>query len=892
MARRPRQGSGPGGLGPLASQDQIDPTPPPSETGDVPTILGAEAQDRADDAKNAAENGVTYTEDGGAVIDLDHDKEVETDNGKHFQNLVEVDSLKAKIELLALNTHEDIGRDIESGKNADARYARAIEDSGFTGKAPGGASFPGASTVTMPLVGEVCSDFTSRVLRELLPPKGPAKPHVEGAVTKEKYDRAKRVARWANWMTRRQMENFADEVEQTMAQLPFSGSAYMKLWKEGKRARVAFISSDKVHRPPSDDNFYDCERITHELTVSERQLEQRMRSGLYADIDLGSPSTEPERNKVEAAADKTTGVQPTGENVDNSRTLYETSLFWDGEGDMRPYILTMDKDTQRPLALYRNWEKKDESRKRLDFLYEFGFMPFRGGKPIGIPHLLAGIPRAATGAARAVLDSAHANNNAGGVKLKSGQSGQNVRSEVGVFTEIENATQTDDIRKVVMQSTFHAPSEVLFKMLGFLIDAAKGVVRTNFDDIVGKGRQDIPVGTMMMLVDEGTVVYSSIFARQHRTMGRLLAGLFRLGRQIVDNVSFADTDGDTEVTKFDFEGDSVVAPVSDPRINSDTQRWTRANFLGERAKLNPLAYNAYEVEKTILEAGQFDNIDKLLVKPPTPTEMPAVNENVAIALGRPVTAFPEQNHPAHVEVHADWVKSPLFGLQSPSGPQMAGPMLQHLREHMAMDYAATVLAIVDEKLEAVVGTDEKLLALFVSAHTIEGKATVVEMLRLKEPELGRKIDLMFAATSGIAVERISERYQKLMPLLGQMQQMAAKVQPPMPMDPAQAAIATANIAAQTQAGIAQGRQATEQRKIEQQAQESAEDRAVKVAIETRKADQDDRQHVADIAQRADETDIRHQMNREDNATALTIADAELRSGEKIGVSTGTGINPR
>jgi hypothetical protein len=32
-------------------------------------------------------------------------------------------------------------------------------------------------------------------------------------------------------------------------------------------------------------------------------------------------------------------------------------------------------------------------------------------------------------------------------------------------------------------------------------------------------------------------------------------------------------------------------------------------------------------------------------------------------------------------------------------------------------------------------------------------------------------------------------------------------------------------------------------------------------------------------------------NREDNETAKEIAAAEVLSGEKVGVSTGTGINP-
>ena len=42
---------------------------------------------------------------------------------------------------------------------------------------------------------------------------------------------------------------------------------------------------------------------------------------------------------------------------------------------------------------------------------------------------------------------------------------------------------------------------------------------------------------------------------------------------------------------------------------------------------------------------------------------------------------------------------------------------------------------------------------------------------------------------------------------------------------------------------------------------------------------------------AAEIDARLQMNDSDNATAMRLAAAEIASGEKVAVSTGTGINP-
>jgi hypothetical protein len=48
---------------------------------------------------------------------------------------------------------------------------------------------------------------------------------------------------------------------------------------------------------------------------------------------------------------------------------------------------------------------------------------------------------------------------------------------------------------------------------------------------------------------------------------------------------------------------------------------------------------------------------------------------------------------------------------------------------------------------------------------------------------------------------------------------------------------------------------------------------------------------AETARTRAEIDARLQMNDSDNATAMRLAAAEIATGERIAVSTGTGINP-
>lgn len=855
------------------------------------TIIAQEQLDQSTDQQGEGDEDVIRTPDGGAIIRKRKPSNSNYKN-KHFDNLAlnPDPDFQRKLQHFANEIWDDIQIDKDSAQKGDDRYAKALGDTGITGKAMGGASFDGASTVTHPILGEAAFDYSARVIREMLPPSGPARPHVDGILTKESFERAKRVARHMNYQTRRVMRNFAAELSQTWTQQPLAGAGYIKLWRGANgKPKIAFVPQDNVHRPASDDDFYSCERITHEMSMSKRRLLKAMRDGLYKDWDLTS-APEIERTKVEKQADAATGTETPTENVDDTRPIYETACWWDeADGDSCPYILTMDKDSKTVLALYRNWKEGDGEYEPIDFLHEFPFWEFRGGKPIGLAGMLSGLPKAATGALRALLDSSLRANFSGAVKIKGGQSGSTSMPAPNEITEIENATGTDDIRKLIFPTNIAGPSETLLKLLGVLVDSARGMVRASFDDLISKGTADIPVRTMMMLLDEGTIVYSSIFARQHRAMERLLAGLYRINQQMPKSVKFSDRDGEETVSSGDYTGDCIVMPVSDPRINSETQRWTRANFVAERAdklSMNPATagvYKAYQVEKNVLEAGGIEGIDMLLNKPVEASEMSAPNENVALSLGRAVAAYPEQNHLAHIESHVDFGESPLYGQSPVFMPTVIPGGIQHVKEHIALEYASRTMKIVDEAIE------ENAPEYFDKARdreTLQGKMDIVEMMRMKEPELGRLIDQAMAIASRPVLESLQTDLAKVMPVLAKWMEQAQQFKPPQPMDPTQVAIQTTKLATDAQLAVADKRTETEKEKIAAQAKRDADKLAADAAKTAEQIAADASKTAEQIAQDDRALSGKLEMNAEDNQTAITIT--EMRDG-KGNLTTGTGI---
>ncbi len=109
---------------------------------------------------------------------------------------------------------------------------------------------------------EACIDFESRAIKELFPPDGPVRTNILGDVTEEETKRAERKRDFMNWQLTEQIEEFRDEQEQMLTQLPLGGSQFMKLWYDERKKRpcAEFVAIDNILLPFSAGNFYTAQR--------------------------------------------------------------------------------------------------------------------------------------------------------------------------------------------------------------------------------------------------------------------------------------------------------------------------------------------------------------------------------------------------------------------------------------------------------------------------------------------------------------------------------------------------------------------------------------------------------------------------------------------------------
>jgi hypothetical protein len=704
--------------------------------------------------------------DGGAMVTTK--SEGPRENEDFYRNLADDLDLEMDEDFggMALRYIELVEKDRRAREKRDEQYEEGIRRTGLGNDAPGGANFSGASKVVHPVMAEACIDFASRAIKELFPPDGPVRTNIIGDVDENKLAAAERKRDFMNWQLTNQIEEFRDEQEQMMTQLPLGGSQYMKLWYDEKKRRpcAEFLPIDNVLLPFAAANFYTAQRVTEVHDITQYEFDRRVASGLYKDISWMSSALDLEQTKSQKANDKIEGRNHS-ENEDGLRRIYHIYTWLEIKGDeytkgeSAPYILMIDDYNSEAIGLYRNWEEGDDTMAKLDWIVEFKFIPWRGAYAIGLPHLIGGLSAALTGSLRALLDSAHINNAATLLKLKGAKlSGQSVQVEVTQVAEIEAAPGIDDIKKLAMPMPFNPPSPVLFSLLSWLTDAAKGVVTTS-EEKIADVQANAPVGTTQALIEQGAAVFSAIHARLHASQARVLKILGRINKWYLEDMQRDEVVEGLDINREDFFKSADVIPVSDPHIFSETQRMAQTQAVMALMEKNPDLFNRQAVVQRFLKQIKVPNITELMVNTSGPEKADAATENVAMSIGQSASAYPEQDHLGHIQVHLDYAKDPVYGGNPLIAPTFSPKVIEHLKQHIVLWYLSRMNGYVKKT----------------TGQTVEDYGS------MNDP---KPMDKIFGAVSQHVMLDTKETLAGIMPIIQQIMQQSqqSKPQPDMPPD--------------------------------------------------------------------------------------------------------------
>lgn len=176
-------------------------------------------------------------------------------------------------------------------------------------------------------------------------------------------------------------------------------------------------------------------------------------------------------------------------------------------------------------------------------------------------------------------------------------------------------------------------------------------------------------------------VMSAIHKRLHyaqRNEFRLLARIF--SENLAPMYPYQVAGAEQGVKAEDFDARVDVLPVSDPNIFSMAQRVTLAQTQLQLAQSNPQMHNLPAAYRRMYQALEVQNIDEILPPEQEPQPTDPATEDAAIIGGKPVKAFPQQDHDAHMKAHLSLLE--LDVLQQT--PPVLAALFSHILEHVSL----------------------------------------------------------------------------------------------------------------------------------------------------------------------------------------------------------------
>ena len=547
--------------------------------------------------------------------------------------------------------------------------------------------FEGAATAVHPLLIESAVKFQSKASGELFPAKGPVKVQVLGDITDSKQRQANRVQNFMNYQVAEQMPEYFDEAERMLFHLPLLGSAVKKIYYDNSINRPVseFVPIDQFYVSYYATDLRRADRYTHILYRSPIELAKQINSGMYKDIELPEP-TLPKQSAMSEKMDTVLGLTPSTEH-DPQYTLLEQHCYLEIEDyDVAcPYIVTIEEQSQKVLSIRRNWNEDDITKQKKMFFTHYRFVPGVGFYGLGLIHFLGNLTMSATAAMRSLIDAGQFANLQGGFKAKGVKVvGDNDPIAPGEFKEVEATGM--DLNKSIVMFPYKEPSGTLYNMMTYVAGAGQKFADTT-EQIISEGSNYGPVGTTMALLEASSKFFTAIHKRLHKSQKEEFKILARIDSESLPQRYPYDVPGESsEIFRTDFDSKIDIIPVSDPNIPSSAHRLMMTQMAMQLAQTAPPGmFNMEELNRTLLNAANIPNLERILPSKPEPQPLDPVTDIVAATKGLPIKAFMGQNHDAHIQVKTMFLQDPANG----GNPimQRVSPVLQaNIQEHVVMKY--------------------------------------------------------------------------------------------------------------------------------------------------------------------------------------------------------------
>jgi hypothetical protein len=159
-----------------------------------------------------------------------------------------------------------------------------------------------------------------------------------------------------------------------------------------------------------------------------------------------------------------------------------------------------------------------------------------------------------------------------------------------------------------------------------------------------------------------------------------------------EEYDYEPEDAGRKAKKSDYDSTDVI-PVSDPNAATMAQKIVTYQAVLQLAQQAPQLYDLALLHRQMIEVLGVKNADKLVKTEDDAEPTDPIQENQDILTGKPVKAFMEQNHQAHIQVHMSAIQDPKIQQLMQMNPQaqvIMATAMAHINEHIAFEYRRTM----------------------------------------------------------------------------------------------------------------------------------------------------------------------------------------------------------
>ena len=628
---------------------------------------------------------------GGLEIDLEPAKETAEDFDANLAEYMD----ERELESLGSELISDVEKDLRDRKEWVQTYIEGLKLLGLKYEERT-EPWAGACGVFHPMLTESVVRFQAEGITETFPASGPVKTTIIGKETPEKKESAQRVQADMNYQLTEVMTEYRPEHEKMLWNLPITGSAFKKVYFDpsiGRQAAV-FIPAEDIVVPYGASSVERAERVTHVMRKTKNELLKLQEAEFYRDVDLGEPTGElDDIEKQKAEEQGMSAIQDERFRIFEINVDLDLKGFEDvnkrGEmtGIALPYVVTVEKGTNKVLAIRRNWYEGDKLHLKRQHFVHYQYIPGFGFYGYGLIHLIGGYAKSATMIIRQLVDAGTLSNLPGGLKSRGLRiKGDDTPIAPGEFRDVD--VPSGSIRDNILPLPYKEPSQTLYVLFQQIVQEGRAFASSG-DMNVSDMSANAPVGTTLALLERQLKVMGAVQSRMHFSMKQE----FKLLKTIIadyapEEYSYEPEEGAATARRSDYDNVDVI-PVSDPNASTMAQKVVQYQAVLQLAQSAPQLYDMPLLHRQMLEVLGIKNGNKLIPMAEDMTPVDPVQENQNILMGKPVKAFVEQNHQAHIQVHMMAMQDPQIAKiigQNPQAQMLQSAMLAHVNEHVGFEY--------------------------------------------------------------------------------------------------------------------------------------------------------------------------------------------------------------